>query len=115
MNTRSKIAGAAFAAALGLALATPASAAGWNNGAHFRQQINQLDKRVDRARGVSNREERRLDRQVERLEDAYSHYRRGGFNRSEAYAMQRMIDQVRHQFAAQRRDGNRHARNDRRW
>ena len=39
-----------------LALATPASASGWNNGAHFRQQINQIDKRVDRARGLSNRE-----------------------------------------------------------
>jgi hypothetical protein len=107
MITRSKIAGAALAASLGLALAAPASAHGWNHGQHFRQQINQLDRQVDRSRGVSNREERRLDNRVERLQAAYHRFARGGFDRREANRMQRMIDRTRQQLVAERRDGNR--------
>ena len=115
MTIRSKIAGAAILASLTLGLAAPAAAQGWNQGAQFRQQIDHLERKTDRNRGISNREERRLDNQISRLKKTYNRFARGGFNRHESQTMQRMIADVRYQFRNQARDGNRQARNDRRY
>src|SRR5690242_18645757 len=50
------------------AVATPASAASWNNASQLRAEIAQLDRQVDRMHGLSPREEQRLERQVDRLQ-----------------------------------------------
>lgn len=115
MNTRNRIITSAIAATLALGVAVPASAQSWNNGHQFRQQIAQLEQRVDRTRGLSNREARQLDRQIAQLKTQYNRFARGGFDRRESQAMQRMIADVRHTIAVQARDNNnRYARNDRR-
>jgi hypothetical protein len=116
MNTRNRIVATAIAAALTLGVAVPASAQAWNNNGHqFRQQIAQLENRVDRNRGVSNREARQLDRQISQLKSQYNRFARGGFDRRESQAMQRMIADVRYVITTQARDNNnRQASNDRR-
>lgn len=116
MNTRNRIAAVTIAATLALGVAAPAAAQRWHdNGHQFRQQIAQLEHRVDRNRGISNREARRLDNQIQRLKSQYNRFARGGFDRRESQAMQRSIADVRYAITTQARDNNnRYARNDRR-
>ena len=116
MNTKNRIVAVTIAATLALGVAVPASAQRWHdNGHQFRQQISQLEHRVDRNRGVSNREARQLDRQISHLKAQYNRFVRGGFDRRESQAMQRMIADVRYAITTQARDNNnRYARNDRR-
>ena len=99
-------------AAAGL-LSAPASAAHWSNAGQLRTEINQLDRQIDRARGLSPREEQRLDNQVDRLQSLYRSYVRNGINRAEARVLSGRIDQVRNQLFRQANDHNRHnGRND---
>lgn len=116
MKTRNRIVASVIAATLALGIAVPASALSWNDGHQFRQQINQLEKRVDRNRGISNREARQLDRQISQLKTQYNRFARGGFDRRESQLMQRMIADVRYAVTAQARDNNnnRQARYDHR-
>ena len=117
MNIRNRILASAIAATLAVGAAVPASAQARNSDGHqFRQQIAQLEHRVDRNRGLSNREARQLDRQISQLKSQYNRFARGGFDRRESQAMQRMIADVRYAIVAQARDSNnRQARYDRRW
>jgi hypothetical protein len=116
MNIKNRLTLVAIAATMALGAAAPASAQAWNNnGNQFRQQIAQLENRVDRNRGISNREARRLDNQISQLKAQYNQFARGGFTRGESQAMQRSIANVRQNLASQARDNNnRYARNDRR-
>lgn len=115
MNSRNRIVASAIAATLTFGVAVPASAQAWHNGHQFRQQINQLENRVDRNRGISNREARQLDRQIDHLKAQYNRFARGGFDRREAQVMHRLIADVRYSVTAQARDNNnRQARYDRR-
>ncbi|MGX7953725.1 hypothetical protein ACWPM1_14330 [Tsuneonella sp. HG249] len=111
MTNPKKIVASALAASLALGIAAPAAAAVWNPG-QLRQEIAQLDHRIDRAearRTISQREARHLDNQVDRLEDAFRSYARGGFTRYELASLNNGIDRVKSQLRAERRDLDRRA------
>ncbi len=111
MTNTNKLVASALAASLALGIAVPASAAVFNPGA-IRQQIAQLDSQIDRAearRTISHREAQQLDRQVDRLQDTYRAYARGGFTRYELANLDNGINQVRRQLTVQRRDNNNRA------
>ena len=111
MTTANKLVASALAASLALGIAAPASAAVFNPGS-LRQQIAQLDNQIDRAearRTISHREAQALDRQVDRLEDTFRSYARGGFTRYELANLDNRIEQVKRQLRFERRDGDRRA------
>ena len=88
------------------AVATPASAADRANPGQIRTEIAQLDRQVDRMRGLSPREEQRLENQVDRLQALYRTYARGGFNRGELQRLDGQLSAVRAQVYAQSHDRN---------
>lgn len=88
------------------AVATPASAAQWNDAGQIRAEIAQLDRQVDRLRGLSPREEQRLESRVDRLQALYRDYARGGFSRSELQRLNGELSAVRNQVYAQANDRN---------
>ena len=115
MTTANKLVASALAASLALGIAAPASAAVFNAGS-LRQQIAQLDNQIDRAearRTISHREAQSLDRQVDRLQDMFRAYARGGFTRYELANLHNRIDQVKRQLKLERRDDDRRADADR--
>jgi hypothetical protein len=91
-------------------LSSPASAQSWNygNAGNLRAQIAQLDRQVDRSRGLSNREERALDHRVDRLQSLYRSYARHGFTRFEMQSLEREIASVRVAVERQSHDWNNH-------
>lgn len=100
---------APLALAAGALLTTPASAASWSNHAgQIRAEIAQLDRQVDRARGLSRSEEQRLEKQVDRLQSLYRTFARNGFSRGELLSLDNRVDQVRKQLFRQSNDYNRH-------
>jgi hypothetical protein len=101
---------APLALAAGALLSSPAAAQSWNYGnpAGLRAEIAQLDRQVDRSRGLSNREERALERRVDRLQDLYRAYARHGFTRGEVQSLQREIASVRVAIQRQSHDWNNH-------
>jgi hypothetical protein len=88
------------------AVATPASAAQWNDAGQIRAEIAQLDRQVDRMRGLSPREEQRLVSRVDRLQALYRSYARGGFTRNELQRLDGELSAVRNQVYAQANDRN---------
>ena len=107
---------APLALAAGALLGSPASAQGWyNNGGQLRAEIAQLDRQVDRTRGLSNREERALENRVDRLQSLYRTYARHGFTRGEVQSLQREIASVRAALARQSHDWNNHPGRDGRY
>jgi hypothetical protein len=102
---------APLALAAGALLTTPASAARWNSASQIRAEIAQLDRQVDRARGLSPREEQRLERKVDQLRSLYRGYARNGLNRAEINALSGRIDNLRNDLFRQSNDRN--GRNDR--
>ena len=88
------------------AVATPASAAQWNDAGQIRAEIAQLDRQVDRMHGLSPREEQRLESRVERLQARYRGYARGGFTRGELQRLNGELNAVRNQVYAQANDRN---------
>jgi hypothetical protein len=92
--------------ALAAVLATPASAASWNNAGQLRAEINQLDRQIDNVRGLSSREDQRLENQVDRLQNLYRSYARGGFTRNELRTLDSQVTAVKAQVFAQSRDRN---------
>ena len=101
---------APLALAAGALLGSPASAQGWNhnNGGQLRAEIAQLDRRIDRSPGVSNREERALGKRVDRLRLLYRSYARHGFTRGEVQSLEREIASVRVAVERQAHDWNNH-------
>ena len=77
-----------------------------NNGSQLRAEIQQLDRRIDRMRGISQREEVRLNRQVNNLQSAYRTYARGGFTNAEVRQLDRQITRVKVQINSQANDRN---------
>ena len=107
--TKKLLLAAPLALAAGALLATPASARDWNYGGNnLRAEIAQLDKQVDRTRGLSNREERALQLRVDRLQNLYRSYARHGFTRAEVQTLQREIASVRVAIERQSHDWNNH-------
>jgi hypothetical protein len=99
-----------FAAPLAFAasalLVTPASAASISNPGQIRAEIQQLDQQIERSRGLSGREEQRLQNQVDRLQDLYRTYARGGFSRAELQRLDRELSATKVQVYQQSRDRN---------
>jgi len=93
------------------AFTTPASAAERYNPGQIRSEIAQLDRQVDQLRGLSPREEKRLESQVDRLQTLYRTSARGGFSRSELRQLDIQLSAVRARIDAQAHDRN--GRNDR--
>jgi len=107
---------APLALAAGALFGSPASAQSWNaaNPGQLRAEIAQLDRQVDRTRGLSNREERALENRVDRLQWLYRTYARHGFTRAEVRTLEREIASVRVSVQRQAHDWNNHpGRNDR--
>src|SRR5690606_16492149 len=102
---------APLALAAGALLTTPAAAAGWNTAGQLRAESSQLDRQVDRARGLSRSQEKQLKNQVDRLQKLYRNYARNGFTRGEISVLNTRIDMVRNQLFKQSNNWN--ARNDR--
>lgn len=97
----------ALVASLALGAAVPATAAKWDGRNDYRQQINQLERQVQRAeqrRLISQREAQRLERQVEQLDRLHRTYSRGGFTKGERQALERRIDSVERQITREIRD-----------
>lgn len=104
---------APLALAAGAIVATPASAAPFANAGQLRAEIAQLDRQVDNLRGISPREEKRLEAQVDQLQRLYRDYARGGFTRSELQRLEGQVNTVKAQIFAQSHDRNgRFDRND---
>jgi hypothetical protein len=97
---------APLAFAAGALLTTPASAASWNEARQIRVELNQLDRQIDRARGLSRSEENRLENQVDRLQQLYGRYARNGFSRGEISVLNTRIGMVRNQLFRQANDWN---------
>lgn len=91
----------------GLMVATPASAANWQNANSVRAEIRQLDRQIDRARGLSNRQEARLDRRVNSLRSLYRQYKRGGINRAERRTLNKRLASLKYSIRVQSRSGHR--------
>jgi len=101
------------AASLALGAAVPASAASWNNGGDLRQQINQLDRKVDQAERrhlISRQEANRLDRLVNDLQAQHARFARNGFTRAELRTLDQRIDTVDRQIDKEIRDRDGHRR-----
>jgi hypothetical protein len=105
---------APLALVAGALLTTPASAASYQSAGQIRAEINQLDRQVDRARGLSSAEEQRLSRRVDQLQSLYRTYSRNGFSRAELSVLSSRVDVIRNQLFRQSNDYNDHnGRNDR--
>ncbi|AZI36941.1 hypothetical protein NT2_01_06210 [Caenibius tardaugens NBRC 16725] len=97
-----------LALAAAAVLATPASAApGFTNGRQAAQEIQQLERQVDRAEQrnqISRREATQLNRQVDQLEKLHARYARGGFTRTELRSLDSRINTVKQQLRSSQSD-----------
>lgn len=108
--TKKFLVAAPLALAVGALLGSPASAQGWYSGnpGQLRAEIAQLDRQIDRTRGLSNREERALEARLDRLQGLYRSYARHGFTAGEVRSLEREIASVRIAVQRQAHDWNGH-------
>ena len=81
---------------------------GYNQGQNVRQQLGSLQQRVDnlfQRRLLSDREARRLSRQIEQTDRLFDQYRRNGLTRSEQYDIQNRVQNLRGQIREERQEG----------
>ncbi|MEM6474952.1 MAG: hypothetical protein AAF687_02165 [Pseudomonadota bacterium] len=78
-----------------LAFAVPVSAANAANPNGLRAEIRQLDRQINFARGLSHRQEIRLERRVDRLQRLHRQYLRGGLNRGEVRQLRQQIRSIK--------------------
>ena len=96
-----------------IAVAAPASAqyrGGYGQGVGIERQLDQLERRIDRARDrrlISRNEARRLENQAEYIDRLHDRYRRNGLSPRERHDLQVRIDRLRQQFRWERQDGRR--------
>lgn len=129
MNRLSRIIAPALIATAALSAAMPAQAApsqthyhaGQYDGRHdasgrtnaIRQQITQLERRIERNDNrdrISEREATRLRRDIRDLRQQFRTYSRNGLTQSEFRTLERRIDQIRARLHMERND-----RDGRRW
>ncbi len=82
------------------------------------QQLGQLADRIERARDrrlISSGEARSLRKQLERIDDRYDDYRRGGLTRWEHQELQQRIQDLRQRVRYERQEGREDRRYDRRY
>jgi TolA-binding protein len=97
---------APLALAASALLTSPASAAPWDNAGQIRSELNQLDRQIDRLRGLSPREEQRLENRLDQLQDQYRSFARGGFTRAELQRLSSGVSQLKASVYAQSNDRN---------
>ncbi|WEK46180.1 MAG: hypothetical protein P0Y56_14345 [Candidatus Andeanibacterium colombiense] len=100
MNRFTKLIAPALAASLALGVAVPATAAPFNGAGNIRQQITQLDRRIDQAERqhqLSRKEAQQLGRQVDQVQALQARYARNGFTRAELRTLDQRIDAVQRQ------------------
>jgi len=115
MKKFTKIIAPALFASLALGAAVPASAQPWQKPGrdNYSQQINQLDRQVERAeqrRIISSREASVLDRKVNQLNLLHRKLSRDGLSRSERQTMDQQIANVQRLIAREAVDRNGHRR-----
>jgi cell division protein FtsB len=107
-----------------LASAAPAAAQygnyrgnyGYNQGQNVDSQLAQLQQRIDRLyqrRLLSDREARRLSREIDQTDRLYDRFRRDGLSRGEYYEIQNRIQNLRSQIREERQEGRDDRRDDR--
>jgi hypothetical protein len=101
---------APLALAAGALLTTPASAASYKSPGQLRSEISQLDRQIDRSRGLTSTEERQLERRLDQVQSLYSRYARNGFSRAELSVLSTRVDLIRNQLYRQANDRNRDGR-----
>jgi hypothetical protein len=102
---------AAAAAAVTATTAVPASAQTWRLGPavhrEIQQDINQLERRIDRAaarRVISRREATSLRRDANQLERTYHRFARNGLTRYEVAQLEAGVNRVHQRLRMERRD-----------
>jgi Spy/CpxP family protein refolding chaperone len=101
MNRLTKLIVPALAASLALGAVTPATAAPFNNGNGVRQQIVQLDRKIDQAERqhrLTRQEAQRLGKLVDQVQTLQARYARNGFTRAELRSLDVRIDTVSRQI-----------------
>jgi hypothetical protein len=91
---------------------------GYNQGQNIPQQLANLSDRIDRLhdrRLISDREARRLSREVDQTDRLYDRYRRNGLNRGEYADLQNRIHYLRAEIREERQEGRHDRRYDRRY
>ena len=101
---------APLALAAGALLTSPASAASYKSPGQIRSEINQLDRQIDRSRGLTSAEERQLTRRIDQVQSLYRTYSRNGFSRAELSVLSTRVDVIRNQLYRQANDRNRDRR-----
>ena len=107
-----------------LASAAPAAAQygdyrggyGHNQGQSIDRQLGNLQQRVDnlyQRRLLSNREARRLSREIDQIDRRYDVYRSNGLSRGEFYDIQNRIQRLRSEIREERQEGRQDRRDDR--
>lgn len=89
---------------------------GYGQGQGLAQQLDALQQRVDRLyqrRLISDREARRLSRQIDQTDRLFDQYRRNGLSRGERYDIQNRIQNLRGQIREERQEGRYDRRDDR--
>ena len=102
---------APMALAAAAMLTSPASAAPGNryNNVQITKEINQLDRKIDRAqqqRSISPREANQLHREVRQIQNLRVQYARGGFTNRELRTLDGKITNVTQQLRTERNDRN---------
>lgn len=113
MTMTNKIVGTALVASLALGLAAPASASGWGRGSGhmLRQEIAQLDRKVDRAAGrgmLSRSQTSEMRWNVDRVERKLDQYAANGVNGDEVHTIRLMIRNVDRKLAGELRENGYH-------
>ncbi len=110
MNRLTKIIVPALAASLALGAAVPASAApGRSEGFGVRQEIQQLDRKIEQAeqrRLISRDEANKLDRSLNQVERLHQTYARNGLSRAELRTLDNRLDAVERQLTREIADRN---------
>lgn len=101
MNRFTKIIAPALAASLALGAVAPATAAPFFGAGNVRQQIAQLDRKIDQAERqhrLTRQEAQKLDRLVDQVQTLQARYARNGFTKGELRILDQRIDTVSRQI-----------------
>jgi len=101
MNRFTKLIAPALAASLALGAVAPATAAPFFNGGNIRQQIAQLDRKVEQAERqhrLTRQEAQKLNRLVNQVENLQARYARNGFTKGELRILDQRVDTVSRQI-----------------
>ena len=91
----------------GLMSATPASAANFYGAKEIRTELRMLDRQIDRKKGLSYREQVRLERRIDNVQALQRRYARNGYSRNELRILNQKVGAIKASIRYQARDSNR--------